>query len=631
MATAIRHRGPDGHGVWHDAAQGIAFAHRRLAIVDLSEAGHQPMSSSSGRYTISFNGEIYNFQELRAELARLGHSFRGRSDTEILLAACEQWGLERAVRKFNGMFAFSLWDAAARELHLVRDRIGKKPIYYHCANGIVAFASELKALHQAGIGPLEVDRAALTQYLRFQYVPAPRSIFENVHKVRSGEIISIRLDSQSFRLARKTYWSAAEVHEYAASDPFTGTSADAEAELEELLLSSVRMRMISDVPLGAFLSGGIDSSLVVAEMQRAASQPVRSFSIGFREDEFDESKHAARIAAHLRTNHTELTVDSKMALGVVPDLPRIFDEPFGDSSQIPTYLVAKLARAHVTVALSGDGGDELFLGYNRYLWWRQLWPLFRAVPFGARSRFARVALRFDSKQWDSWLARVSWLPGLRGRLSPGLLVRKAAETLLERDAASLYLRLVSQWQAPETLVISGREPETELDEPWPRGTEACTAHMGLLDTLTYLPDDILVKVDRASMATSLEARCPLLDYRIVEFAARVPVRLKVVGGQGKALLRALLYRHVPKVLVDRPKTGFGIPLADWLRGPLREWAEALLDEPRIAAQGYFRPGVIRRTWSDFLEQGQDLHYPLWTLLMFQAWLTEWQRAQPVHA
>lgn len=625
MSDALRHRGPDGEGIWTCPSQQLALGHRRLAIVDLSEAGHQPMVSASGRFVITYNGEVYNFRRLQGELSALGHRFRGHSDTEVILAAIEQWGLDAALARFIGMFAFALWDGHHEEFHLVRDRVGKKPLYYGEFQGALAFASELKALRTLCDRPFEVDRAALTQFLRFQYVPSPRSIYEGVSKVAPGERISYRRTASGTLVQEKLrYWSPLEVFAANSESEFRGTRADAEHELEALLEDAVGLRMISDVPLGAFLSGGIDSSLVVAFMQRLSKAPVRTFSIGFSSEAFDESRHAASVAEHLRTEHVELVVDGRMALDVVPQLPHMYDEPFGDSSQIPTFLVAKLAREHVTVALSGDGGDELFWGYNRYLWWRELWPVLAKTPFALRRFVAQWVLRHDSQQLDAWLgAATCLLPRARRPKAPGMLARKAAETMLANGPEALYLRLVSHWREPEAIVIGGSEPETVLNAQWPRGTDAGTAHMSVLDMLTYLPDDILVKVDRATMATSLESRCPLLDHRLLEFAARLPAQFKISDGKGKAILRSILYRHVPQNLVDRPKTGFGIPLAEWLRGPLRDWAESLLSEQRLRDEGYFEVEAVRHAWSRFQSRREDLHYQLWTLLMFQSWRDAW--------
>jgi asparagine synthase (glutamine-hydrolysing) len=620
----MRHRGPDGDGVWLDSVSGIALAHRRLAIVDLTEAGRQPMVSSTGRYVVSFNGEIYNFQELRKELVGAGYAFRGSGDTEVLLAAVEQWGLVKAVERFIGMFALALWDSSTKQLHLVRDRLGKKPIYFCERGGEFAFASELKALHSRYGTSMRIDRNALAQFARFQYVPAPRSIFEDVWKVSPGEIVTVARRGHAFAVTNASYWSPVQVYANAARNPFKGTSDDAERELERLLLDSVRLRMISDVPLGAFLSGGIDSSMVVACMQRMGSVPARTFSIGFAEDEYDESKHAELVARHLRTEHTELIVSSEMALSVVPQLPHIYDEPFADASQIPTFLVSKLARAHVTVALSGDGGDELFCGYNRYLWVRYLWPKLRLFPAGLRRSLGSLILKYDSDRWNALLSPLlRLLPASQRRLAPGSLLRKGAETMLAAGPEGLYLRLVSTWGDPTSVVLGAVEPHEVVDDPWPAGMDEQTTHMMLLDTLTYLPDDILVKVDRATMATSLEARCPLLDHRLVEFAASLPLSQKVVAGTGKAVLRSVLHKFVPRALVDRPKTGFGIPLAEWLRGPLRDWAESLLAEQRLRADGYLDAKTVRKTWDDFQARRSDAHYQLWTLLMFQAWRDVW--------
>lgn len=627
MGKTMHHRGPDGDGVWLDSRSGLALSHRRLAIVDLSEAGKQPMVSQSRRYVVSFNGEIFNFQDLRGQLTCSGHQFRGSGDTEVLLAAIEHWGLQGAVSRFIGMFAFALWDRDHQTLSLVRDRVGKKPIYYLERGRQFAFASELKALHRHNSGSFRVDRHSLTQYLRFQYVPGPRAIFENVWKVAPGYIVTISRRGDGFSVGKVQYWSAIEAYAAGAADPFRGSRADAVAELEGLLLDSVKMRMISDVPLGAFLSGGVDSSLVVACMQRVGNQAARTFSVGFAESEFDESRHAALVARHLRTAHTELTVTGSMALSTIPSMPQIYDEPFGDSSQIPTFLVAKLARQHVTVALSGDGGDELFCGYNRYLWWRNLWPKLRMIPQPLRRSLGKWMLRFDSRRWDAWLTPANrLLPKAKRHLAPGSLAVKAAETLLAADPRELYLQLVSHWKDPASVVLGASEPRTIIDDAWPSGTDARTVHMSLLDILTYLPDDILVKVDRATMANSLEARCPLLDHRLIEFAAKLPLACKIADGRGKAVLRSLLYKYVPQTLVDRPKTGFGIPLAAWLRGPLREWGESLLGRERIESQGYLDPNVVRSTWERFQGGRVNAHYPIWTLLMFQAWLDAWKRA-----
>jgi asparagine synthase (glutamine-hydrolysing) len=627
MTDALEHRGPDASGYWEERAPGLGFGHRRLSIVDLSPTGAQPMTSASGRYTICFNGEVYNFQSLREELEARGCVFRGQSDTEVMLAAIEQFGILAAVKRFVGMFAFALWDSSERCLTLARDRLGKKPLYYAVRGRRLAFGSELKALFAMPGFSAEIDRASLAAYMRFQYVPAPRSILAGVAKLEQGAILQARQSGASDELSISIakYWSARDAF---AAPAFGGSEADPrllEDRLESLLSDAVRIRMIADVPLGAFLSGGIDSSLVVALMQRQSAARVRSFSIGFREAEYDESKHAAAVARHLGVDHTELFVTAADALAVVPNLPQIYDEPFGDSSQIPTYLVSKLARAHVTVALSGDGGDELFCGYNRYLWWRSIWPRVRLLPGWLRRSAANLLLSRTASEWDMIIGSGSrMLPASLRRKAPGHLMRKAAETLAIDSPAELYLRLVSHWKDPATVVLGANEPPSPILERWPEDSAGATIRMMLLDVLTYLPDDILVKVDRATMAASLESRSPLLDHRVLEFAARVPLSQKVLDSKGKLILRRLLFRHVPQELVDRPKTGFGIPLAEWLRGPLRAWADSLLDRRQLEEQGFLDAPLLRARWDDFVRGTNDDHYAIWTALMFQAWLQQWR-------
>jgi len=628
MTRTLRHRGPDDEGYFQDPDSGLALGFRRLSIVDLSAAGHQPMTSASGRYVIAFNGEVYNHARLRPDLEKAGYTFRGHSDTEVMLAAIEHCGLERALESFIGMFAFALWDKAERRLTLVRDRLGIKPLYCGWATGMFVFASELKALSTLpGFGN-PVDRDALCLFLRHNVVPAPYSIYRNIGKLAPGTLLrvdarlaGVATDAASLAQLATPYWSAREVVEASAANRSTLTDDDATEVLDRLLRDAVALRMEADVPLGAFLSGGVDSSMVVALMQAQSSRPVQTFSIGFHEESHDEARHAKAVAAHLGTDHHELYVTSQDALDVVPRLPAMFDEPFADSSQIPTYLVSELARGKVTVSLSGDGGDELFAGYNRYFWGAGLRRWLNRVPYSARCATAAL-LRANDAWFGSALEHA--MPLLPARLQLGNPRNKSAllaDMLSARTDDERYRYLVSHWRDPATLVLDGSEPPTLLTEAGRRAVLADPVErMMYADLVTYLPDDILAKVDRASMAVSLEARVPLLDHRVVEFAWRIPMAQKVRGGQSKWLLRQVLYRYVPKDLIERPKMGFGVPIEHWLRGPLRDWAEALLHERRLREEGYFEPAPIRAMWEGHLAGRLNEHYRLWDVLMFQAWL-----------
>jgi asparagine synthase (glutamine-hydrolysing) len=626
MERAMELRGPDDEGAWADAEAGIALGHRRLAILDLSPEGRQPMFSASGRYAIVFNGEIYNYLDVRAGLEAEGAAprFRGTSDTEVMLAAFERWGLEESLKRFNGMFAFALWDRQRRQLHLARDRFGEKPLYYGRCGGTFLFGSELKALRAHPRFDAEIDPDALTLFLRYNYIPAPWSIYRGIRKLEPASYLTVDGDTGESRAGVRAYWSALRVAESALDDPFGGSLEEAVEELESLLSDSVRRRMISDVPLGAFLSGGIDSSTVVALMRKASSGPVRTFTIGFNENEYNEADHARAVARHLGADHTELLVTPGEAMEVIPRLPHYYDEPFADSSQIPTVLVSRLARRHVTVSLSGDGGDELFGGYVRYAWGRTIWRATGWWPAVARGA-AAVALRSISpRRWSEWFDRAGPRLGSRFRLAqPGDKLHKLANVLTAESPQEMYLRLTSLWQSPAEVVRGAREPATALTDPrrWVSGRDL-THQMMYLDTVTYLPDDILVKLDRASMAVGLESRVPMLDPRVLEFAWRLPMSMKVSGGVGKHILRQVLYRHVPKALVERPKTGFGIPVHEWIRRELREWAEELLDERRLRSQGFFHPGPVRRKWKEHLTGHRNWSGALWGVLMFQAWLEE---------
>jgi asparagine synthase (glutamine-hydrolysing) len=618
MISAIRYRGPDDSGVWCDRAAGLTLGHARLSILDLSPEGHQPMLSRSGRYVISYNGEVYNFPELRAELEIAGARFRGRSDTEVMLAAFEKWGIESAVRRFVGMFAFALWDRGERQLTLVRDRIGEKPLYYGWCGETFLFGSELKALcaHPSWCG--DINRAVLASYMRYGYVPLPHSIYLGISKLLPGTWIRISADDPPGHMPLPvTYWSAREA---AMQEPLADLSdAAATDALDSLLRQAVGRQMISDVPIGAFLSGGIDSSTVVALMQCQSPRPVRTFSIGFSESDYDEARYAKLVAAHLGTDHTELYLSAKEALDVIPRLPEIYDEPFGDSSQIPTHLVAALARKHVTVALSGDGGDELFGGYNRYFWGRSIWNRIGPVPQGVRYGIGRMMTTLSPAAWDRFGKLLPY--GLR-QPTLGDRIHKLASVIDVDGPDELYRRLVSQHREPGSLIVGANESPIWADvEAAAFGRDDFTERMMFHDLVGYLTDDILAKVDRAAMAVSLETRVPLLDHHLVEFAWRLPLSMKIRDGQGKWLLRQVLHRYVPRELINRPKQGFGVPLDAWLRGPLREWAEELLDEHRLRREGYLHLAPIREKWNEHLSGRRNWQYWLWNVLMFQAWLS----------
>lgn len=630
MARALIHRGPDHQEAWSDGAAGVGLGNSRLAIVELSRQGDQPMVSSSGRYVITFNGEIYNFLELRAELARHGHAFRARSDTEVMLAAIEQWGVAQAVSRFNGMFAFALWDRAARTLYLARDRLGEKPLYYGWMNGVFLFGSELKTLRANPAFCAEIDRQALALLLRYGYILEPYSIYRGVYKLPPGTILSVAPGAgANGRGAHPVpYWSARQAAVEAAAEPWREGEAQALLRLEELLCDAIRLRMIADVPLGLFLSGGIDSSLLLALMQRQAGHPVKTFTIGFADPNYDEAPYARRVAEHLGSEHTEFYVTDREVRELVARLPEVFDEPFADYSQVPTCLVARLARESVTVTLSGEGSDELFGGYERYLQALRLWRGFGWMPRPMRRGASDLLAAFSPQAWDRLMALPDrFLPARFKQVRWGDKLHKLAEVLGDcAGAETLYLGLLSYWpsSALDGLLIDGSEPPTILNDPAERPALANFIDaMMYLDLVSYLPGDILVKADRATMGVSLEGRMPFLDHRVVEFALRLPLSLKFRGGLGKHLLRRLLDRYVARRLVARPKMGFGAPVGVWLRGPLRDWAEALLDPRRLSRQGFFHPEPIRRQWSEHLSGRRNHQFTLWAVLMFQAWLEQW--------
>jgi asparagine synthase (glutamine-hydrolysing) len=622
MADTITYRGPDDAGYWCDGDHRVGLGHRRLSIVDLSPAGHQPMQSPSGRYMIAFNGEIYNHTLLRQTLEVTGQAptWRGHSDTETLLAGFDAWGIQSTVERAIGMFAFAVWDRYTSTLTLGRDRLGEKPLYYgwqgQGKDAVFLFGSELKALRAHPAFDCNINRGALSLYLRHNYIPAPYSIYEGIDKLLPGSLLTVSLQQREPKVL--AYWSGAQTAVSGVANAFVGGAEQAVDALEVLLKDAVRQQMMADVPLGAFLSGGVDSSTIVALMQAQASRPVKTFTIGFNEEGYNEAVHAKAVARHLGTDHTELYVTAEQARAVIPLLPTLYNEPFSDSSQIPTFLVSQLARQNVTVSLSGDGGDELFCGYNRYQMADRWWHKLDRVPLQLRNLLAGGITALTPQVWNN-LALV--LPESMQTTNIGDKLHKGAKVLGSSSLDDLYLGLVSHWDDPAAVVIGGYEPPTLLSSNAPdlHGLDPIQRMMAL-DMLTYLPNDILTKVDRAAMGVSLETRVPLLDHRVVEFAWSLPQNLKLRDGQSKWALRQVLYRHVPKTLIERPKMGFGIPLGEWLRGPLRDWAEDLLSESRLKREGFFYPAPIRQKWCEHLSGKRNWQYHLWDILMFQAWL-----------
>lgn len=622
MAGCMHHRGPDDEGVFIEESGGLALSHRRLSILDLSSAGHQPMFSPCGRYVIVYNGEIYNHNELRDEIVKEEgrRLWRSHSDTETLLAGIKLWGLCKTLNKCVGMFAIALWDREERTLSLARDRFGEKPLYYGRNGGAFLFASELKAFHAYPYFKGEVCRSALGLYMQHTYIPAPYSIYRDIYKLLPGKILTI---NSADGLAKFTdYWSFESMVMGALDNPYGGNEEDATNELESLLTRSIRGQMIADRPLGAYLSGGIDSSAVVALMQSINFDPIRTFTIGVDNDSYNEAQDAAKIATYLGTDHTELYVKPEQAMAVIPLMPELYDEPFADSSQIPTFLVSQLAAGEVTVALSGDGGDELFGGYNRHFWASRMWRMFGRIPDPLKRMIQGAIYFLPPESWNKVYGGIERvLPVSLRQRNAGDKLHKLAGALNAKSKQEIYLRLISHWYNPAAVVIGCDDMQSKMaDQKYPDQFSVFEHEMMYFDTMTYLPDDILAKVDRAAMGVSLETRIPMLDHRLVEFAWRLPLDMKIRGQQGKWLLRQMLYRHVPRELVERPKSGFGLPIDDWLRGPLREWAESLIDRRRLEEEGFFIPETIRSIWSEHLNGSRNWSYHLWAVFMFQAWL-----------
>jgi asparagine synthase (glutamine-hydrolysing) len=631
MAAAIAHRGPDGEGVWLDSDAGIGLCHRRLAIIDLSLRGRQPMASASGRLTISFNGEIYNYRELSRELQTLGVKFSSTSDTEVLLAAIEQWGLERALGRCRGMFAFALWDAGARMLYLARDRFGEKPLYFGERNGLLLFGSELKALraHPAWHG--EINRDAVAILMRHHYIPAPHSIFRGVFKLRPGHFARVKVRDSQIQIEERCYWEPSAIPRAVtrATDAHAGEAAI--ERVDTALTEAVRSQMVADVSVGAFLSGGIDSSLIVSRMQEFSVRPVQTFSIGFGDAAYNEAPFAKRMAQHLGTQHTEMIVAPSDALTIIPELPRIYDEPFADRSQIPTCVVSRLASQSVKVSLSGDAGDELFGGYAQYPAAVALWNRLRLLPRFVR-RSASGALRSSSRSLLSFLTGPLTLFGPhRGKEHLADRLKETEALLGAQTFPQFYQAFVSFWAKAGDLVYGGQVPETIHDagHEWPRTDEL--GHMMFVDTRQYLPDDILVKVDRAAMAVGLETRIPFLDLEVAQAAWSIPSSVHFQDGHGKWVLRKLLERRVPRAMFERPKCGFDVPLGQWLRGELRDWADNLLDPARLRTQGILVEPTISRCWRQHRDGSTDWSYQLWTVLMFEAWIDCWSQPAVKHA
>lgn len=620
MSDALRHRGPDDKGVWVDENSAVALGHRRLSIIDTSVAGHQPMESSCGRYVVVLNGEIYNFRALRKELELSGFKFRGHSDTEVMLAQISRDGLQGAVEKFNGMFAFALWDRQDKILSLCRDRLGEKPLYYGFINNGFVFASQLKALKKFPGFIGEVDRQVLTLYLRYNCIPAPYSIYKNIKKLLPGEILTFKIEDKSINT--KAYWSVSDIAKDFDKIRWDRNPQETLIEAEVLLKDAVKIRMESDVPLGVFLSGGIDSSLITALMQAQSSVPINTFTIGFGDKRYNEEEDARVIAKHLGTTHTSLYASAEDALDIIPGLPEIYDEPFADSSQIPTILVSKMARQFVTVCLSGDGGDEIFGGYNRYIWLESIWKKLCWLPYGSRKLLAHLFLTCSADSFENIFEKLKFmLPAKLKIRNPGIKFQKFLDVLSAQNIESAYLNLTSHWKQPEKIVLGQNGGINKLENKNSLSFLAdYKRQMMYFDTINYLPNDILTKVDRASMSVGLESRAVYLDHRLVEFAWKLPTQMIINKTGSKSVLRNILNKYVPLAYWDRPKMGFAIPIDTWLRGPLGNWADDLLSADYLKKKGYFDSSIITKRWQEHKKGINNWQHELWDILMFNSWL-----------
>jgi asparagine synthase (glutamine-hydrolysing) len=625
MAATLGHRGPDDCGLWVDPAHGVAFGHRRLAVIDPGPGGAQPMTSHDGRWIMTYNGEIYNHRALRRRLADEGVALRGDSDTEVFVESVARWGLKRALDACEGMFAAALWDRQSRDLHLVRDRFGEKPLYFGMVADFFAFGSELKALATLPGFGADIDRTAVTEYLRYNCIPAPRTIWRGVRKLLPGHLMTYRAGTKGRDIPpQKAYWSLADAVAAARRDRLSVSAEEMVERLEGVLSEAVATRMVADVPVGAFLSGGVDSSTIVALMQRHASGPVRTFTVGFDDPSFDESTEALRVAQHLGTDHTAVHVDDTEAMSAIELLPDIWDEPFSDVSQIPTYLVSRVARQGVTVSLSGDGGDELFAGYNRHAWLERVWSTVGGLPSGVRRAAGSAIGQIPPGVVETAAGATKVLPSKWRFRNPSTKVAKLGRVLAAPTPEEAYQSLTTHWADADHMVLGDDAHDGPGPlEAAPFSGSGITERMLWFDLSRYLPNDILVKLDRAAMAVSLETRVPFLDRQVLQLAWSLPLDVKLHDGQTKWLLRQVLQRHVPAELVDRPKMGFGFPIGRWLRGPLREWAEHLLDERRLRSQGLLAPLPVRRAWGVHCSGRQDLGYELWDLLVLQSWIDRW--------
>ncbi len=620
MVDTLRHRGPDDQGLWIDQQPGIALGHRRLAIIDISQEGHQPMVSGCGRYVIAFNGEVYNFRALRRELEIAGFRFRSQSDTEVMLAAISCYGVESAISKFNGMFAFVLWDRRERILYLCRDRLGEKPLYYGFINNSFVFASELKAFVEFPGFNKGINRQALSFYLRYNCIPAPYSIYKNIKKVLPGELLLLEAETKTLKTS--FYWSAPETAKFSNhSAGWKKSLEETVAEAEELLKDAVKIRMESDVPLGVFLSGGIDSSLVTALMQAQSNSAVKTFTIGFGDQRYNEAEDARKVAEYLGTAHTCFYATAEDALKVIPDLPRVYDEPFSDSSQIPTILVSRMAKQYVTVCLSGDGGDEIFAGYNRYIWLEKIWRKIQPLPYGLRKSLANLFSLCSSDRFETFFEKTKFLlPGHLKLRNSGIKFQKFLEVLAALNVESAYLSLTSHWKQPENLVLGLAGRKSLGDKSPAVFLKDLKRLMMYYDMTNYLPNDILVKVDRASMSASLESRAVYLDHRLVEFAWKLPVNMLINKTGSKLILRAILKKYLPVNYWQRPKMGFAVPIDSWLRGPLKNWSDDLLSSDYLKKQGFFDHRIVREKWQEHRNGKKNWQFELWDILMFNSWL-----------